>query len=328
MQTKILMSTKENIKTAAAAIKAGELVAFPTETVYGLGADALNPAAVRNVFYAKGRPADNPLIVHFDSADKIESVAYLDKRALKAVKRFMPGALSIVLKKKPHVPDEVTAGLDTVAVRIPSNPVAQAFLRECGVGVAAPSANTSSRPSPTAAYHVLEDLNGRIDYILDGGNCPIGLESTVLDFSSDKIRLLRRGGIPLEELRLVLGDIEVACSVESGAGSPKSPGMKYKHYSPNAKVYVREFGDIAGIESLRQALKGEGKSVVVLALSQIEEASIMDGEDEYARWLYNEFRTADESGIDAVICEKALDFGLGASINCRIIKAAGEINEQ
>ena len=201
MKTEIFVPTKENYEKCGRLIRAGELVAFPTETVYGLGANALNPEAAKKVYLAKGRPSDNPLIVHIASPDDIDKVARsVPDKARLVIEKFMPGSVTVVMPKRPEIPDCVTGGLDTVAVRMPLHPVALDFIRACGVPICAPSANTSTRPSPTLASHVYDDLGGKIAAILDGGACSVGVESTVIDFVGDTPRLLRAVGMPLEPL--------------------------------------------------------------------------------------------------------------------------------
>lgn len=334
MDTIILRPTKENYKLAAAEIKSGGLVAFATETVYGLGADAFNPMAVEKIFWAKGRPSDNPLIVHFADISDIEKAAHLTKVARHAAEIFMPGPLTIVLKKKESLPSVVTAGLDTVAVRIPSNKTANEFIKECGTGLAAPSANTSTKPSPTSAAHVYDDLRGKIKYILDGGSCEKGIESTILDFSSDKIRLLRQGAIPLEELEAALGKIETN---GSSGDRPLSPGIKYRHYSPNAKIIVFDSDEFDKILFEYKKLTQEGKKVRVIGVWDTLQVKKLKKEgvdlndfvlffsvEVYARNFYAELRQSDNLNTDIILCRLAPNFGIGSTLNNRIAKAAGK----
>ena len=213
METKVLKPTPEAIREAAAALRAGELVGIPTETVYGLGAHALDESAVRKIFAAKGRPADNPLIVHVAKLEDAEPLCYISDTARALADRFCPGPLTIIMPRKPVVPNVVTANLETVAVRVPAQPVAQALLRECGLPVAAPSANTSGKPSPTTAQHVYHDMNGKLPIILDGGESQVGLESTVITLAGDIPTVLRPGGITPEMLLEVLPEVRVADSV-------------------------------------------------------------------------------------------------------------------
>ena len=228
------------IADAAACLRRGGLVAFPTETVYGLGVAALDPAAVRRLFAAKGRPADDPLIVHLASLDALAPLVTAPPPAVAALAaRFWPGPLTLVLRRSPLVPDDVTAGLDTVAVRVPAHPVARALLAAAGIPVAAPSANLFSRPSPTQAGHVLEDLDGRIDLVLDGGSTQVGVESTVLDLSGKVPEVLRPGAVTLEMLRPLLPDVRMRVAA-AAAGPQRSPGLLTKHYAPRAPLTLYE----------------------------------------------------------------------------------------
>jgi len=306
MQTKILTNTKDNIQLAATIIKTGGVAAFFTETVYGLGANALDVGAIKKIYDVKGRPSDNPLIIHLDCVSKIEKYALITDSARKVIDNFMPGAVTIVLKKREVIPYAITGGLDNVAVRIPKSQLARELIKACGVPVCAPSANTSSKPSPTKSSHVFDDLGGKIEYILDGGDCEIGLESTVLDCTDKTVKVLRHGGVGVEEIERVVGKIE---AVEFDGGAAKSPGQKYKHYSPNAKVYYFKKGDFKELERIK---KESGKYKVVAGLSQ----------EEYAKTLFSIFRQADKDGLDAIICELAMDEGLGKAINNRIKKAS------
>ena len=244
METRLLRDDENSIKTASQIIKEGGIVALPTETVYGLATNALNGKAVRKIFEAKGRPMDNPLIVHVSSTKMIEDFGlyreFTDKAKLLAEK-FWPGPLTIILPKGDNIPDEVSAGLDTVAVRCPSHPVARRVIEVSNCPLAAPSANISGKPSPTKAEHCINDLMGRADAIIDGGECSVGVESTVITLATNPPRLLRPGGITLEELREVLGNVEIDDAVLNRLAEGKtasSPGMKYKHYAPNAQVYL------------------------------------------------------------------------------------------
>ena len=234
MQTLLLHSGDS--AQAAAILREGGLVGIPTETVYGLGANGLDPQAVARIFAAKGRPQDNPLILHIPEASWLERYCQsIPERAWALAEAFWPGPLTLILPRKPEVPDAVTAGLDTVGMRCPAHPLCRAIIRLAGVPVAAPSGNTSGRPSPTTAQHMLEDMDGKIDAIVDGGPCTVGVESTILDLTETTPRLLRPGGITLEQLKSVLGEVAVDPAVTRlmGAGEkPKAPGMKYRHYAP------------------------------------------------------------------------------------------------
>ena len=244
MNTLILSNSIMDIKTAAGILKDGGVVAMPTETVYGLSADALNGDAVKKIFEAKGRPADNPLIVHISHIDDIERlnlVADFPKKAKALAEKFWPGPLTMIMKKSDVIPDEVSAGLDTVALRLPSHTVARVLIRESGTALAAPSANRSGSPSPTTATHVINDLEGSIDAIIDGGMCADGIESTVITLATKTPRLLRPGYITVEEIEEVIGKIDVddavLCQLKDDEKAA-SPGMKYKHYSPKCKVVL------------------------------------------------------------------------------------------
>ena len=232
----------EETASAAAIIKRGGLLGIPTETVYGLGANGLDPEAVAHIFEAKGRPQDNPLILHIPSADWLERYCQaVPESAYRLAERFWPGLMTMVLRRKAVVPDVVTAGLDTVGMRCPAHPVCRAILAAADVPVAAPSGNTSGRPSPTNMADMLEDMDGKIDGIVDGGSCTVGVESTIIDLTVAPPRLLRPGGITLEQLRSVLGEVAVDDAVLRPMGKdehPRAPGMKYRHYAPKAPVTV------------------------------------------------------------------------------------------
>ncbi len=330
MKTEILQPTEESVRTCARYIGRGGVVAFPTETVYGLGADAFMPDAVREIFRIKGRPDDNPLIVHVFSPEQIEDVAQdISPLARKLMQSFMPGALTLVLKKKKGVPDCVTAGLPTVGVRMPSHPVCRKFLRACVRPICAPSANTSTKPSPTTAMHVWNDLNGKIPYVLDGGSCEIGLESTILDVSSDVPKLLRQGGIPKEELERVCG---MSVPVQAGGTVALCPGMKYKHYAPKADVLFSAYyaSMVATIAKRYDMLVLQGKNPVILCLHANAEKygarHIFDmGEnyDSYAGKLFACLRQADDEKFDTVIAEGVSSDGIGAAIINRLVKSSG-----
>ena len=232
------------LQPAALILRQGGLVAFPTETVYGLGANALNPEAVARIFCVKGRPGDNPLIVHISGIDGLSPlVSRIPPLANKLFQAFSPGPLTLILPKSSRVPDLVTAGLDTVAIRIPAHPVARRLIELAGVPIAAPSANRSGRPSPTQAWHVAADLDGQIPLIIEAGSSQFGLESTVLDVTGDIPVILRPGAITASQIREIAGDVtEESRAFASGAGAPRSPGMKYRHYAPRAQVIIRPAG--------------------------------------------------------------------------------------
>ena len=328
------------IARAADRLRRRGLVAFPTETVYGLGAHALDPAAVRRLFEAKGRPANDPLIVHVDSVDRIgDLVERVPDSATALAARFWPGPLTLVLPRSSRVPDEVTAGLNTVAVRVPSHPIARALLIAAGIPVAAPSANLFSRPSPTRASHVLDDLDGRIDLIIDGGPTEVGVESTVLDLSSAVPTILRPGAVSLEMLKEILPRVERTSSAEAGQRAMPSPGMLERHYSPRAQLTLYE-GD--GRESIARlihdAANGDGR-VGVLAADEDRQA-LADLEPlgrrvtitylgsqrdlaTVASRLYASMRELDASGVDRIfVRDFPGDDGLAIAIRDRLRRAA------
>jgi len=323
----------EIIGRAAAVIRRGGLVAFPTETVYGLGANALDARAVRRVFEVKGRPPDNPLIVHVAAASEMAGlVRKVPPVALQLGERFWPGPLTLVLPAAPGVPREVTAGLDTVAVRMPAHPVALALIRAAGVPVAAPSANTSGRPSPTTAAHVFEDLGGKIEIILDGGPAPVGVESTVLDLTTDVPTVLRPGGVTVEALAAVLGEVRGS---PGETARPRSPGMKYRHYAPRGRVILVEGSPAAQTAAIRElAREHAGRRVVILAAD--ESAALYPGHTvvtygprrdlgEVARRLYEALRRCDELGAEVILAEATARAGLGLAVWDRLRRAAAEV---
>src|SRR6056297_162563 len=263
METKIIKIDQENyfnkiLNYPAKVLKEGGLVAFPTETVYGLGCNALDEEAITKIFEVKGRPGDNPLIVHISEIEMLDSlVKDYSGIVKKVISKFWPGPLTIVFKSSDLVPSTVTAGLDTVAIRMPSNAIAQKLIEIADVPVAAPSANLSGKPSPTSAKHVIDDLSGKIECIIDGGDCEVGLESTVLDMSSDQPTILRPGGVTIEALRKVIPSVIYDEALKNLELIPKSPGMKYVHYSPEAEVYILENFDYssAKITNLEEVLE-------------------------------------------------------------------------
>ena len=319
---------QEAIDLAASIIRAGGLVALPTETVYGLGADAMNESAVQKLFEAKGRPADNPLIVHVCSRDMLDLVAGdISETAHQLIDRFWPGPLTLVLKRKPEVAPSVSAGLPTVAVRMPKNKIALGLIRSAGTPIAAPSANASGRPSPTTAAHVLEDLGGRIDLILDGGPTSIGIESTVLDVTIDPPMILRPGAITREMLTEVIGSVEQATS---GGEIRRSPGTRHRHYSPRARVLLVEHETGERIEQLCQRHLNEGR-VGFIGHTPIPindsnfKAIILDANAEaYARSIYSALRELDQTGTRVIIVEGISEEGAGAAVMDRLRRAASE----
>ncbi len=324
------------IHKAAALIREGRLVAFPTETVYGLGANALDSRAVERIFAAKGRPADNPLIVHVASQEQLAGlVKDVPAAAHKLIDKFWPGPLTLVLVQAPAVPLAVTAGLGTVAVRMPAHPVALALIEEAGVPVAAPSANYSGRPSPTTAAHVREDLHGRIAAILDAGSVPLGLESTVLDLTLSPPTILRPGAIGAAALSALIG--EVADHSDLRVDRPLAPGMKYRHYAPRAPLWLYE-GPVRETVRLISDTAAEkharGQKVVIIARE--ETASfyqkyrvIVSGRqtdpDSVAASLYDSLRQADQAGADLILAEGLSATGVGHAVMNRLRKAASRV---
>ncbi|ASJ12938.1 L-threonylcarbamoyladenylate synthase [Thermococcus thioreducens] len=318
------------IRVAARFILRGKLVAFPTETVYGLGADALNEKAVKRIFEAKGRPPDNPLIVHISDFDDLRKLAGdIPKEAKLLAERFWPGPLTVVLPKREEVPYTTTGGLDTVAVRMPAHPIALALIK-ASTPIAAPSANISGKPSPTLAEHVIDDFYGRIDCIIDGGETKIGVESTVIDLSSERPTLLRPGGLPLEEIEKVIGEVEIHPAVRGKlVDVARSPGMKYRHYSPNAQVIVVEGkreNVRAKIAELVEEYRAKGLRVGVMATEEYgadEFFHLGKTEEEVARNLFRALRELDKRGVDVIIAEGIEEKGLGFAVMNRLRKAAG-----
>ncbi len=336
MAVRTLLLTSDELDKAAALLKAGECVAFPTETVYGLGASALNPQAVEAIFVAKGRPQDNPLIVHCASqAQAAELVTEISAEAAALMDRFWPGPLTLVLPKEPQVPDVVSAGLDTLAVRIPSHPLALKLIELAGP-LAAPSANLSGRPSPTKAEHVMNDLGGRIAAVIDGGETGWGVESTVVDCVSRPFRLLRPGGVTLEELNSVCPvavDPGVYGELKQGE-TPRSPGMKYRHYAPNAQVFLI-VGDQTEerIKELAEQYTNAGSKVGVMVPTEhaarysgftVLPMGSIENLQEISSSLYRLLREADEKGLDILLVEGISEKGLGMAIMNRLRRAAGE----
>lgn len=327
---------QEQLRPAAQALAAGRLVAFPTETVYGLGADAGNAQAVREIFKAKGRPSDNPLIVHIADMAQLKSiVSSVPEKAQRIMKTFWPGPLTLILPKNQAIPDETTAGLSTVAVRMPANPIALALIRLSGVAIAAPSANLSGRPSPTCASHVIEDLSGRVDYIIDGGSTKVGLESTVLDMTVDPPMVLRPGGISVEMLKEAIGLVGVEKAPgKDGNAVPKSPGMKYRHYSPKAEmtlVHGEAERVVNAINALVAQNRAQNRKTGVLASSETRDRYAADvvlcpgsrnDPGAVAASIYRCLREFDERGVDVIFSETFPEDGLGLAIMNRLKKAA------
>ena len=327
------------IRIAAETIRKGGLVAFPTETVYGLGANALDPNAVAGIFKAKERPADNPVIVHIAHREDMHRLARsVPNKAEKLATRFWPGPLTLILKRSSLVPDVTAAGLDTVGIRMPSNKIALALIRESGVPIAAPSANRAGKPSPTTAQHVAEDLAGRIDVILDGGQTRVGVESTVIDMTTRVPQILRPGGTQLEELKAALGKVTLhpaTLSKKQVAGQrARAPGMKHRHYAPKAEMILVE-GDpdkiVKRVKELTALSMADGKKVGILATD--ESISNYDGDvlkslgsrsnmAQVARNLFRLLREFDKERVDIIIAEGVSPRGLGLAVMNRLRRAA------
>ena len=326
MHTELCQADEASIRRAAALLRAGELVAFPTETVYGLGADALNGEAAARIFAAKGRPADNPLIAHIAGESGLAGLIAGEPCtcARKLMRAFWPGPMTLIFPKSPRVPREVTAGLDTVAVRMPSHPVARALIRAAQTPIAAPSANRSGRPSPTTAAHVLEDMEGRIPLILDGGPCEVGLESTVVDVTGARPRILRPGGVTLEMLEGVVGDVDVDEGVlhQLQAGSQaRSPGMKYKHYAPKGEVTIVTGPRAA--QEIARLYDAAGERAAILAFSQADYGArrvyrLKNAPGE----LFAALRQLDEDGMETIYAEDVPTAGVGLAVMNRLMRAA------
>ena len=320
------------IKEASMWIRENEVVAFPTETVYGLGANAYSYEAVAKIFQAKGRPDDNPLIVHIAKMEQLQSLVQdIPEHANKLINAFWPGPLTLVLNKGEGIAENVTAGLSTVAVRMPDHPVALAIIAEANLPIAAPSANVSGKPSPTTAAHVFEDLNGKIAGIVDGGATGVGVESTVLDCTTEIPMILRPGGVTKEQIEEVIGPVAVDPALEEDGQAPKSPGLKYKHYAPKAKVFLVE-GSPLFLQQQVLAEKAKGKKVGILTTveNQTEyEADVVlpcgsvKNLSTVAQHLYEVLRKFDEYDLDVIYSETFPEEGVGKAIMNRLTKAAG-----
>ena len=328
-----LRLTGRDLDTAADILRRGGLLGIPTETVYGLGANGLDPVAVEHIFEAKGRPQDNPLILHIPSAqwlprycEDIPSAAYL------LAEQFWPGPLTMILRRRDLVPDVVTAGLDTVGMRCPAHPLCREIIHRAGVPVAAPSGNTSGRPSPTTAAAMLEDMDGKIDGIVDGGPCAVGVESTIVDLTAVPPRLLRPGGVTLEQLRAALGEVAVDSAVtrlmEAGE-HPRAPGMKYRHYAPKAPVTVVKGPPAAAAEYIRAHLEpGDGvicfdEYAPLFPGCPLEQLGPSTDVPEQARRVFEALRWFDGTRVKRIWAQCPDDEGIGLAVANRLNKAAG-----
>ena len=321
-------SESEAIAQAADVLRKGGLVAFPTETVYGLGADVLNPDAVKRVFEVKGRPSDNPLIVHVSGTKQLDDIVdeIPDKGKILG-EAFWPGPLTLVMKRTILVSDLVTAGLDTVAVRMPDHPVALALIRAFGEGIVGPSANLSGRPSPTSASHVYDDLRGRVDMILDAGPTAIGIESTVVDVTVDPPAILRLGALPKKDIEDAIGPVAL------GSGDDllrRSPGTRHRHYAPDARVVLVEEANPEQMSRVLGELRQRGNEVGCIVhspqLATVETGQffcVLPGNtDMVARYLFRTLRELDRRGVDVILVEEVSEEGLGSAVMDRLRKAA------
>ena len=325
MDTRYLGTTEEEMEIAGEIVRNGGLVAFPTETVYGLGADAFNAEAVENIYTVKGRPADNPSIVHIWSRDQLpEITTEITPVMEKVMDAFWPGPVTMICHRTFEVPYVTTGGLETVGIRMPSNPAAQAFLKAASCPVAAPSANLSGKPSPTTAEHVRDDFDGRIDAIIDGGPCEFGIESTVIDLTGDVPMILRPGIMTAEDFREkldmpVILDPALNKKPEDPDFHPKAPGMKYKHYAPKAPMIIFEGDEEKVLEAIEQEKtehEMEGENVVVLTFGQ-------DGALSAAHELFAMLRSADRENADLILAAALPQKGVGFSVMNRMLKSAG-----
>lgn len=340
MKTKIIKVNpfnpeRELIEEAAKLIIVGEIVVFPTETVYGLGADATNSSAVKKIFIAKGRPADNPIIVHISSLDELELVASrIPEKVYELAKKFWPGPLTFVLHRNPLIASEVSAGLDTVAVRCPSHPVARELIRISNKPIAAPSANKSGKPSPTRVEHVIDDFKDEIPLIIDAGPTLYGVESTVIDMTKEPPVLLRPGAMPIEEIEKYVGKIiitDFARGIGEFEGKALSPGMKYRHYSPNKPLILVEGENKVG--KIRELLKENPNSGLILTketakfFEDHKEVIVIGSKDnlfEIAYNLFSSLRLMDKKDVDIIIAEGVEEKGIGLAVMNRLRKAASK----
>ena len=336
METEIIkisdVTEIEKIKKAANVLSHGGLVALPTETVYGLGADATDAEGAKKIYAAKGRPSDNPLIIHIADPADAEKYAVTNECYYRLAKAFMPGPLTVILPKKDTIPLSVTGGLDTVAVRCPSHPIANAIIRECGVAVAAPSANLSGSPSPTSAEHVINDMRGRVDMIVDGGECEIGLESTIIKLDESRATLLRPGAITCDALECVCDEVLVASAVTEELAEnekPLSPGMKYRQYAPKAPLVLLEGDEDCVLSFLRNAQNAEHCTILCydeeideLRYERIIPVGARDDIAAQAKNLFSALRHADTLDGDVIYAHLPPKSGLGLALYNRMIRAA------
>lgn len=330
MKTEIIRyNGKDSLKRAADIIRHGGTVVFPTETVYGLGANALDGSAAKKIYEAKGRPSDNPLIVHLSTYENAGIYCHTDKKFFDIAKAFMPGPLTVIMKKREFIPDSVTGGLDTVGIRVPENQIARELIELSGLPIAAPSANISGKPSPTRFEHAYNDLNGRVNAIIDGGECTYGVESTIIKMDKGNIKLLRPGAVTPEMLSLFSDSIEIDPAVlKKFDGVPLAPGMKYRHYAPNVPLHVVESTDEefyhfvsdkinAGIICFDEDKKFINNSVVLSCGPSNDSLT-------QARKIFDCLRESDKAeNIDVVYARMPSKIGIGLAVFNRLIKAAG-----
>lgn len=330
--TKILGTDEDSINYAAELLKRGEVVGIPTETVYGLGANAFDETAVRKIFSAKGRPADNPLIVHVSDTEQISELTLkVPPLALECAKRFWPGPLTMIMPKSNRIPTVTSGGLDTVGIRMPSHKTARAIINSCGFPIAAPSANLSGSPSPTTAQHVFDDMNGRIPAIVDGGMCGVGVESTVISFEGENgIRLLRPGFISAEDLKEITPNVLIDKGVLEKLGENvkvRSPGMKYKHYAPKADVTIID----GTLDDYRRYVKDNSDSDTLCMVFEESDCKEIDlpficygkTDEKQARELFDALRELDKRGAKKVFARCPNKNGVGLAVYNRLLRAAG-----
>lgn len=343
MNTKVVKVDREHpdqekINGAGEVLKQGGLVAFPTETVYGLGGDGLNAGSSEKIYAAKGRPSDNPLIIHIADMESLAGIVReVPEKAVKLAEEYWPGPLTMIFQKNDRVPYETTGGLDSVAVRMPSHPVAKTLIQAGGGYIAAPSANTSGRPSPTRAEHVEEDLSGKIDMILDGGEVEIGLESTIVDFTSETPVILRPGYISEEMIRQVIGDVSMdkGLLITDASVKPKAPGMKYRHYAPKAGLMIVQGNEklvTEYINSQCKSLEAKGERAGVICTDEdqklydaavVKSIGTREDEEGIARHLFGILRAFDEEDVTCIFSEAFDTPQMGQAIMNRLLKAAG-----
>lgn len=329
---------REHIRQAAEFLRQGKLVAFPTETVYGIGANALSASAAANIYKAKGRPSDNPLIVHLAEWKEVSDYAQnIGEKAERLAEAFCPGPLTMIFQKKENIPEEITGGRDTVGIRIPRHPVAHAILKECGLPIAAPSANISGKPSPTGFAHVAEDLDGRVDMIVRSGSAEVGLESTVIDMTGQIPVILRPGAITQEMIEKVIGEVRMNRGDLEEGEIPIAPGMKYRHYAPEGKLFLlsqRSFEEaLAELRACLEKAEKQGKKAAALVPAEYAEQlseyicfslGKAGNLSEIASHLFEGLRFMDMNGIEEIFALSCSEEGIGAAIMNRLRKAAGK----